>query len=204
MEVSRSLYVSNFPEDWVAKDVKETLEKYWPVIDVFLPQKRNATGKRFAFARFEKNANLSEILVELKGLWIGDYKIIAHRARFDINDRMSDEKHTRQRSLKDGLDAEDAIEFLMSKNYFSVQVSPHSDDRWVIHMNSKDDRYRLLQEDKLWLALTFNSIGPWKESEVSGRRRVWLDVHGVPIHAWSPQFFKKTGNKFGKIVKMIE
>lgn len=80
---SKSLYVSNFPEDWKTLDLKESLEKVAPIVDVFIPSKRNKEGKRFAFVRFDQNVNMSDLIVTVKGLWIGDNKILANVARFD-------------------------------------------------------------------------------------------------------------------------
>lgn len=283
MEISRTLYVSNFPEDWADVDVKDMLNRLGPVVDVYIPGKRNAVGKRFAFARFEKNANLGEILSALQGLSIGNHKILAHMTKFDRKDQVNESKHYQTKnhvfqskprvedrsylqvakgrtekteidgskgtvelsqsngrdlnhkgvgagsqlknhdikfnmfftpekeaiswvkervvcSIKVDLTAEDVVEFLLSKDYFSVHVSQLSHESWVVHLNSMKDRNRLLKEDKEWLEITFKSIAPWQELDTNGRRRIWLEVHGVPIHAWSVQFFKKIGNKFGKSV----
>lgn len=48
-----------------------------------MPNKRNKGGKKFVFARFEKNVNLSEIMAEVQGFWVGNHKILANRAAFD-------------------------------------------------------------------------------------------------------------------------
>lgn len=86
MKNTNSLFISNFPDEWEAFDVREILGRYWPVTDVFMPKKRNKIGKKFAFARFANTRNLTEILEEVKGLWIGNYKILANIARFDRNE----------------------------------------------------------------------------------------------------------------------
>lgn len=80
---SKSLNVTNFPEDWKVSDVKESLEKVGRVKDVYMLEKRNRLGQKFVFVRFNSQENIIEVLATLKGLWIGNYKILANIARFN-------------------------------------------------------------------------------------------------------------------------
>ncbi|GKC79065.1 nucleotide-binding alpha-beta plait domain-containing protein [Tanacetum coccineum] len=47
-----SIYVSNFPESFSAKDLFHAYSKYGHVVDSFIPVKRSKEGKRFGFVRF--------------------------------------------------------------------------------------------------------------------------------------------------------
>lgn len=68
-----TLYISNFPENWSCSALKESLSKLGDVKDVFIPGKRNAEGKRFAFVRFDSK-DIDEILAIAKGLYMDRQK----------------------------------------------------------------------------------------------------------------------------------
>nr|GEV25113.1 RNA-directed DNA polymerase, eukaryota [Tanacetum cinerariifolium] len=53
---SKSVFVSNFPEGCTPKDIWKVCNDYDIVVDVFIPNKKSKTGKRFAFVRFIKYA----------------------------------------------------------------------------------------------------------------------------------------------------
>lgn len=84
----KSIYVSNLPEDWRASDAKDVLRKVGLVMDVYMPDKKNKEGKSFVFARFDKNADMENILKALRGLWIGKYKILANYGIFERQERV--------------------------------------------------------------------------------------------------------------------
>lgn len=104
--------------------------------------------------------------------------------------------------IKNGVSKEDVEELMVAKGYDGVKVFQRSSELWVLELNSKEVYSKFLKEDQDWLNLMFVFVRPWKEVDVSGRREVWLDVHGVPLHAWCPQFFKKIGNYFGKTLEI--
>nr|GEW76884.1 RNA-directed DNA polymerase, eukaryota [Tanacetum cinerariifolium] len=53
-KISKSVFVTNFPEDSTARDLWKVCSSYGTVVDVFIPFKRSKSGKRFAFVRFIK------------------------------------------------------------------------------------------------------------------------------------------------------
>lgn len=99
MEKSKSMYITIFTEDWAVADVHGAFRKIAPVVDVFLPDKRNKNGKRFTFARFNRTVDVNEVLLSVKGLWIGNYKILANLARFDRTDGVRKEVGFVERSV---------------------------------------------------------------------------------------------------------
>ncbi|GKC71120.1 retrovirus-related pol polyprotein LINE-1 [Tanacetum coccineum] len=54
VRISRSVFVSNFPEGCTAKHLWKVCNDYGTVVDVFIPTKKSKVGKRFAFVRFIK------------------------------------------------------------------------------------------------------------------------------------------------------
>nr|GEU80515.1 RNA-directed DNA polymerase, eukaryota [Tanacetum cinerariifolium] len=53
-KISKSVFVTNFPEDSTARDLSKVCSDYGTIVDVFIPFKRFKSGKRFAFVRFIK------------------------------------------------------------------------------------------------------------------------------------------------------
>nr|GEX66642.1 RNA-directed DNA polymerase, eukaryota, reverse transcriptase zinc-binding domain protein [Tanacetum cinerariifolium] len=50
--ISTSIFVTNFPESFSAKDFFQSCKQYGHVVDSFIPLKRSKEGKRFGFVRF--------------------------------------------------------------------------------------------------------------------------------------------------------
>lgn len=65
--------------------------------------------------------------------------------------------------------------------------------------NASDDLRKILKEDPEWRNLCFMFIRPWKELDVNNRRRVWLNVFGVPLHAWGDNFSVGLETDWGKL-----
>ncbi|GJR58953.1 RNA-directed DNA polymerase, eukaryota, nucleotide-binding alpha-beta plait domain protein [Tanacetum coccineum] len=81
--ISKSVFISNFPNDCTSKDLWKACNDYGTVVDVFIPNKRSKTGKRFAFVRFIKVTNLIRLVENLNTIWLGRLHLSANFARFD-------------------------------------------------------------------------------------------------------------------------
>nr|GEY79565.1 nucleotide-binding alpha-beta plait domain-containing protein [Tanacetum cinerariifolium] len=51
-KISTSIFVTNFPESFSAKDLFQSCKQYGHVVDTFIPNKRSKADKRFGFVRF--------------------------------------------------------------------------------------------------------------------------------------------------------
>nr|GEU40285.1 RNA-directed DNA polymerase, eukaryota [Tanacetum cinerariifolium] len=67
-KISKSVFVTNFPEDFTARDLWKVCSDYGTVVDVFIPFKRSKSGKRFAFDRFIKGEYVEWEDADLKSL----------------------------------------------------------------------------------------------------------------------------------------
>nr|GEY53360.1 RNA-directed DNA polymerase, eukaryota, nucleotide-binding alpha-beta plait domain protein [Tanacetum cinerariifolium] len=82
-KISKSVFVTNFPEDSSARDLRKMCSDYDTVVDVFIPLKRSKSGKHFAFVRFIKVINLERLVSNLYTIWIGRYHLHANYMRFE-------------------------------------------------------------------------------------------------------------------------
>ncbi|GJX14397.1 RNA-directed DNA polymerase, eukaryota [Tanacetum coccineum] len=81
--ISKSIFVTNFPDNTTSKDLWEVCKGYGTVVDVFIPDRKSKAGKRFAFVRFIKVDNVDRLVGNLCTLWIGRMHLHANVARFD-------------------------------------------------------------------------------------------------------------------------
>ncbi|GJS91413.1 RNA-directed DNA polymerase, eukaryota, nucleotide-binding alpha-beta plait domain protein [Tanacetum coccineum] len=81
--ISKSIFVTNFPDNTTSKDLWEVCKGYGTVVDVFISDRKSKAGKRFAFVRFIKVENVDRLVGNLCTLWIGRMHLHANIARFD-------------------------------------------------------------------------------------------------------------------------
>nr|GEX76356.1 hypothetical protein [Tanacetum cinerariifolium] len=82
-KISKSVFISNFPDDCANRDIWKVCNDYGTVVDVFIPNNKSKAGKRFALVRFIKVLNFDHLIENLKTIWIGRFHLSANPARFD-------------------------------------------------------------------------------------------------------------------------
>ncbi|GJY49030.1 RNA-directed DNA polymerase, eukaryota [Tanacetum coccineum] len=80
--ISISIFVSNFPDSFSAKELFQTCKQYGHVVDSFIPQKKSKEGKRFGFVRFINVFSVDRLVNNLCTIWVGRLKLHANVARF--------------------------------------------------------------------------------------------------------------------------
>ncbi|GJV48106.1 nucleotide-binding alpha-beta plait domain-containing protein [Tanacetum coccineum] len=80
--ISISIYVTNFPENFSAKELFQSCKQYGHVVDSFIPRKRTKEGKRFGFVCFINVFNVDRLVNNLCTIWVGQFKLHANKARF--------------------------------------------------------------------------------------------------------------------------
>ncbi|GKD82595.1 RNA-directed DNA polymerase, eukaryota [Tanacetum coccineum] len=83
VRISKSIFVTNFPDNLGSKELWKVCEGYGKVIDVFIPNRRSKAGKRFAFVRFIRVNDLDRLVGNLCTIWIGRFHLHANVARFE-------------------------------------------------------------------------------------------------------------------------
>nr|GEZ78313.1 nucleotide-binding alpha-beta plait domain-containing protein [Tanacetum cinerariifolium] len=81
-KISTSVFVTNFPDGYGAKDLWDTCKLYSYVVDVFSTNRRTKAGKRFGFVRFIKVLDIDRLINNLCTIWVGRNKIRANVVRF--------------------------------------------------------------------------------------------------------------------------
>nr|GEY37642.1 nucleotide-binding alpha-beta plait domain-containing protein [Tanacetum cinerariifolium] len=81
-KISTSIYVTNFPDLFTAKDLWKVYNQYGTVIDSFISNRRSKSGKRFGFVRFNKIFDLERLDNNMCTIWVDRFKLHANIARF--------------------------------------------------------------------------------------------------------------------------
>nr|GEZ18846.1 hypothetical protein CTI12_AA607460 [Tanacetum cinerariifolium] len=81
--ISKSIFVTNFPNNTTSKDLWEVCKAYGKVVDVYILNRLSKDGKHFAFVRFIKVANVDRLVSNLCTLWIGRMHLHANIVRFE-------------------------------------------------------------------------------------------------------------------------
>nr|GEW70873.1 RNA-directed DNA polymerase, eukaryota [Tanacetum cinerariifolium] len=81
--ISKSIFVTNFPDNTSSKDLWKLCQDYGTVVDVYIPNRKSKAGKRFAFVRFIKVENIDRLVGNLCTLWIGRMHLHANVVRFE-------------------------------------------------------------------------------------------------------------------------
>nr|GFC67588.1 RNA-directed DNA polymerase, eukaryota [Tanacetum cinerariifolium] len=72
---------------------------------------------------------------------------------------------------------------------------------WVmIELNSPETKNKLMNH--VGVALWFKSLHNVQVEFVAKERIVWIDIEGVPLHAWSRVMFAKIGSKWGEMMDL--
>nr|GEW35841.1 RNA-directed DNA polymerase, eukaryota, nucleotide-binding alpha-beta plait domain protein [Tanacetum cinerariifolium] len=81
--ISKSIFVTNFPDNTTSKDLSEVCQGHGTVVDVYIPNRKSKSGKRFAFVLFIKVENVDRLVGNLYTLWIGRMHLHANVVRFE-------------------------------------------------------------------------------------------------------------------------
>ncbi|GKA74662.1 RNA-directed DNA polymerase, eukaryota [Tanacetum coccineum] len=81
-KIPKTVFVTNFPDHFSARDLWNVCVAYGKVIDVYIPLKKSKAGKKFAFVPFLKVDNLDRLIDNLCTIWIGRFRLHANSVRF--------------------------------------------------------------------------------------------------------------------------
>ncbi|GJR30097.1 nucleotide-binding alpha-beta plait domain-containing protein [Tanacetum coccineum] len=81
-KISISIFITNFPDSFNAKDLWRVCNQYGTVVDTFIPDKRSKANKRYGFVRFIKADNVERLVSNLCTIWVGKLRLHANIARF--------------------------------------------------------------------------------------------------------------------------
>ncbi|GJW66594.1 RNA-directed DNA polymerase, eukaryota [Tanacetum coccineum] len=81
-QISTSIYVTNFPEQFSFRDLWKECQEYGRVIDAYIPNRRSKSSNRFGFVRFIHIKDVDRLVRNLCTIWMGHLRLHANVAKF--------------------------------------------------------------------------------------------------------------------------
>ncbi|KAK9065068.1 hypothetical protein SSX86_016451 [Deinandra increscens subsp. villosa] len=76
-KVPTSFYICNFPSSVTVSGMWGRCEEWGTVSDVYIANHLSKSGHRFGFVRFLKVGKVEEMIINLRSMWFGSYKLFA-------------------------------------------------------------------------------------------------------------------------------
>ncbi|GJV94416.1 RNA-directed DNA polymerase, eukaryota [Tanacetum coccineum] len=219
--ISKSIFVTNFPNETTSKDLWKVCQTYGTVVDVYIPNRRTKAGKRFAFVRFIRVDNVDRLVGNLCTLWIGRMHLHANVVRFERSP-----VHLPRSAQPINPVTPTAPSFVSALKGIPANPLPSLltpamvlDDSCLVTRDlenyvtgeilqfSSINNLRVLLSNEGFHNAQIVYLGGFRlcnaQSDfVAKERIVWVDIEGVPLHAWSRSTFYKIGSKWGEVMEL--
>ncbi|GJT98438.1 RNA-directed DNA polymerase, eukaryota, partial [Tanacetum coccineum] len=203
LRISKSVFVTNFPETCSSRDLWKVCNDYGSVVDVFIPVKKSKAGKCFAFVRFIKVKDLDRLNSFASVLKEGYHKEIVNSNTALVLDDACIKDHDFSLSLMGKVRNVTAIpnlySILFNEGFHNTKIT-YLEGTWVLLVTDSVE-----SKDKL---LNHTGVGSWfsiikeaSNSFVCDERIIWVSIDGLPINAWTPNSLRKIASLWGEIVE---
>ena len=75
-----------------------------------------------------------------------------------------------------GVDSSAIVERLNARGVGNFKLCKFSHDRWVLEMESVEEKRNVLKKDPEWFQQSFTFVHPWKEDDRSISRAAWISI----------------------------
>ncbi|GJY64275.1 RNA-directed DNA polymerase, eukaryota [Tanacetum coccineum] len=208
IQISKSIFVTNFPDNFGSRDLWKICEGYGKVVDVFIPNRKSKAGKRFAFVRFIRVENIDRLVGNLCTIWIGRLHLHANVVRFERPRKPYNSAGFKDTNVYDN--AGSYVLAVKGNTPSNVPVSNPSsipslvlDDSCVSERDlSKHAMGRMKDLNSISNLRTLLTNEGFPEDAVhdfvSDERVVWVDIKGILLNVWFRETFLKIGKIWGE------
>ncbi|GKA46650.1 RNA-directed DNA polymerase, eukaryota [Tanacetum coccineum] len=194
-KIPKSVFVTNFPNHFSARDLWNVCVAYGKVIDVFIQFKRSKTGKKFAFVRFIRVDNMERLIENLSTIWIGKFRLHANVVRFQRDPKPTDSQtkinvpypnKSFEAPVKNiGTDQRSFASVLNVGNGFENVKISHLGGLWVLlNMDSVVAKEKV--RNYVGVGSWFSGLQPASDSFVCDERITWISIKENPSKLAAP------------------
>nr|GEZ43549.1 nucleotide-binding alpha-beta plait domain-containing protein [Tanacetum cinerariifolium] len=229
--ISTSIFVTNFPYLFSAKELFHSCKQYGHVVNTFIPSKRSKAEKRFGFVRFINVFNVERLVNNLCTIWVDRFKFHANIARFHrapLNgNKFQEKKDVGINRSGTNVPSKDVGVTGTGKSYVHVvkgyNMSRTMECDSILAIVLDDDcLYSKDLSKSLLVLLKFPStkskelfhenvrVGSWfsvlRQAPIDFTpegRIVWVEIEGIPFKLWSGNTFKRIAAKWGGTIGFI-
>nr|GEX04620.1 RNA-directed DNA polymerase, eukaryota, nucleotide-binding alpha-beta plait domain protein [Tanacetum cinerariifolium] len=203
--ISKSIFVTNFPDKTSAKELWEICEGYGKLIDVYIPNKKSKAGKRFGFVRFINVSDVDLLIGNLCTVWIGRMHLHANEVQFN---RASKPFSSIPNSNANVNKVRAAVTFAsIAKGPHVLPQTPNVpalvlDVAWGywILMELDSDLAKSKFLNHIGVASWFEELKNASNEFICRDRIIWVDIEGIPMKAWTKESFAKIATKWGSMM----
>nr|GEX41763.1 RNA-directed DNA polymerase, eukaryota [Tanacetum cinerariifolium] len=222
-QISKSVYVSNFLDGCTARDLWKACNDYGTVVDIFISVKKSKAGKRFAFVRFikvcfarppraDQSSHPPKQVASGSPSFVSAVKgpTVPFPYGSSSPALVLDDSCEANRDLGNCVIGEvkrfssiNNLCVLLSNEGFNNMKLAYLGGLWVmIDLHSSQVKAKFMSH--VGVASWFGKICSAQLDFVSRERIVWVDIEGVPLHAWSRESFCKIESKWGEVIDLEE
>lgn len=91
---------------------------------------------------------------------------------------------------------------IIDEGVTTFTVTPMGGDMVLIKPREGEDFLEFVKDYEDLVETWFYDIKPWSPGQVATEREAWIRCQGVPLHAWTWQFFEMIVTSFGRLVSL--
>ncbi|GJV86139.1 RNA-directed DNA polymerase, eukaryota [Tanacetum coccineum] len=196
--ISKSIFVKNFPDNTTSADLWNISQTYGVVVDVYIPNHRSKQSQPPPLTRPGKIA--PSFVSAVKGILPTPVLSPPAMVLDDSCMVTTDLRNYVMGEVK-LFSSINNLRVILSAEGFSIQKVVYLGGLWVM--------FELPSANSKSKFLAHVGVGSWFKSlsnpqpDFSPRDRIiWVDVEGVPMHAWSSNTFHKIGSMWGEVLEL--
>ncbi|PWA78181.1 hypothetical protein CTI12_AA216470 [Artemisia annua] len=222
-KISLSVYVSNFPSHLTVRELWNICGKVGTLVDVYIAKRKNKLGqmnKVYNTPRVGVNGNIKgDIPNRSYNTKCNSYAFVAKtpcvdnmKGSYSVREDSGDHNPVIELSYDGAIDFPFAVlgcykdfrsivnsrTLCRSEGFLEVDIK-YLGGLWTLfdfHSLGARDKFLNHSGIQTW----FSSLKPWHDDFLVEERLVWLEVEGVPIHAWDKAIFRSICNKWGDML----
>ncbi|GKC55650.1 nucleotide-binding alpha-beta plait domain-containing protein [Tanacetum coccineum] len=223
-----SFFFTNFPESWDTSALWKMFSRYGSVVDVYVAFKKTKRDTRFGFVRFINIGDVVRFESRLKGILIGNEKLVINKAKFKkvggIGVPVSDFQplksgprpnlrvSTGGQSFREAvlgskishphplhLDEDPYLKSRLKRCWTAKYIGGLS---FLFEWESKESTSKSLEANMLWLQNWFDDLKLWEDNVEQVGRLTWINVEGLPTLARNIGAVKSMVKEFGRILEI--
>ncbi|KAJ4844434.1 hypothetical protein Tsubulata_030254 [Turnera subulata] len=104
--------------------------------------------------------------------------------------------------LKEPMAPDDVLElFHVNQVSLEISVKPMGGKAVLVFFRRYEELMSVVHANWTWIKESFDIFRPWSNGDSASNRMCWINVYGIPPHAWCNKFFDLISIHFGLCVK---
>jgi hypothetical protein len=106
--------------------------------------------------------------------------------------------------LKNSVDFHTFNDRLLLEGHHEVKAIQMGGNLVLLQSACDGELREVMNCNKVWWEFCFSKVIPWKPNLLSESREIWIQIYGLPLHAWEEGSFKAVAGRFGVFLDFDE